>query len=562
MGESEGAKWPLGEVLGAIDPGTIADPALRALVVLLLNVIEDQQQQIVELRAEHQRQRDEIARLKGEQGKPNIKGNTPKPPPTNYSSEQERRQPRTWSKGSKRDALRIDREARLELDRAALPADASCKGYADVVVQDLVFRAETIRFRKARWYSPGEHKTYLAPLPAGYHGQFGPGLRSFVLALGYGANVSQAALLGLLRDAGVRISAGEVAQLLVESRASFADEAAAVTRAALGGSPWQELDDTPTRVQGQNQYCQVLTSPLATLYRTTPGKDRLTVLDVLRAGRPRRFLLNAEAEHLLASVALSPRTRLGLARLPREQPWDDATLAGLLATHLPDLGVQQAKWVREALAVAAYHAEADFPVVRLLLTDDAPQFAGVTEASALCWVHTGRHYKRLLPYLPQHRALLDAFLTRFWAYYHELLAYATAPSAAERARLSTAFDALFATVTGYAALDERIALTRQKKPRLLQVLDHPEVPLHTNAAELGARRRVRKRDVSFGPRSAAGCRAWDTFQTLAATTAQHGVSFLAFIHDRLTRTARLPSLTTLIEQRAHALRLGASWTPA
>ena len=30
------------------------------------------------------------------------------------------------------------------------------------------------------------------------------------------------------------------------------------------------------------------------------------------------------------------------------------------------------------------------------------------------------------------------------------------------------------------------------------VLDHPELPLHNNASELAVRRRVRKRDVSFG----------------------------------------------------------------
>jgi len=571
MDQSERTSRQVGELLGAIEPGAIADPALRALVVLLLNVIEDQQRQIAELRADNQRQRDEINRLKGEQGKPDVKGNTP-PPPTDYSSERERCTPRAWSKGRKRDTLRIDREQRLELDRAALPADAVFKGYADVVVQDLVFRSETIQFRKAKWYSPGERTSYLAPLPVGYGGQFGPGLKSFVLALGYGANVSQAPLLALLRDAGVQISAGEVAHLLTQDQQRWEAEVATVAAAALGGSPWQELDDTPTRVDGQNHYCQVLTSPLATIYRTTPGKDRLTVLDVLRSGRPRAFLLNAEAERLLAAVTLSPRTRRGLAQLPREHLLDEATLDGLLAAHLPDLGVQQRKWLREALAVAAYHAERDVPVIRLLLTDDAPQFAGVTEATALCWVHEGRHYKKLLPYLPRHQELLAAFLTRFWAYYHELLAYAAAaagspddpspgvpPAAAERARLAAAFDPLFATETGYRALDERIALTRAKKARLLQVLEHPEVPLHTNAAERGARRRVRKRDVSFGPRSAAGCQAWDTCMTLAATAAQHGVSFLAYLHDRLTQTARLPSLSTLIEQRARELHLGASW---
>lgn len=196
---------------------------------------------------------------------------------------------------------------------------------------------------------------------------------------------------------------------------------------------------------------------------------------MLRTGRPQAFLLNAEADRLskaslrlLEAIAPAPRTRRsktrlgeGLAHLPRDTVLDEATLKTLLATHLPDLGAQQRQGLRDALAVAAYHTDSGFPAVRLLLCDDAPQFSGVTEELALCWVHEGRHYKKLLPYLPQHQPLLDTFLTRFSAYYHEVLAYRKTPSAAERDRLSVTFDALFATATGYRALDERIAKARE-----------------------------------------------------------------------------------------------------
>ena len=55
------------------------------------------------------------------------------------------------------------------------------------------------------------------------------------------------------------------------------------------------------------------------------------------------------------------------------------------------------------------------------------------------------------------------------------------------------------------------------------MLDHPELPLHNNASELAVRRRVRKRDVSFGPRTREGARGWDTFHTLAGTAQKLGV---------------------------------------
>ena len=96
---------------------------------------------------------------------------------------------------------------------------------------------------------------------------------------------------------------------------------------------------------------------------------------------------------------------------------------------------------------------------------------------------------------------LTDFTKQFWDFYDELLAYRQQPSAAEKVRLTAKFETLFATVTGYQALDERIAKTRLKQASLLLVLEHPEIPLHNNPAELGARQRVRKRDVSFGPRT-------------------------------------------------------------
>ena len=102
-------------------------------------------------------------------------------------------------------------------------------------------------------------------------------------------------------------------------------------------------------------------------------------------------------------------------------------------------------------------------MVRLLVCDDAPQFTLVTDELALCWVHEGRHYKKLMPYVPHHRTLVEDFGQRFWTYYDYLLAFREQPTPEEAARLDREFEALFATVTGYEALDERIAKTYAKK---------------------------------------------------------------------------------------------------
>jgi hypothetical protein len=548
-------------MLDDLDLTSIADERLRTLIVRLLNLIDAQACDLRDAQAEIQRLRDENNRLKGEQGKPNIKPPTPPPPPTNYSSEAERARRVERGKRGKRTSITIDREQILTVDRRLLPPDAEFKGYEALLVQDVVIRTDNVLFHKEVFYAPSTRQSYRAPLPRGYSGEFGPGLHALVLVLAFGCLVSEAKIRELLTNVGIQIADGTISNLLIKDQTVFHAEADHVYQAGLRSSPWQQIDDTGTRVNGQNQHCQIVCNPLYTHYHTTEAKDRLHVLDVLRGGQPRVFRLNAEALSYLDQVTLSQVTRQRLLALPWEQDLDETSLLALLSTQLPNLGAQARKWILDALAVAAYHAQTSEPVVRLLVCDDAPQWAWLTEAIGGCWVHEGRHYKKLSPTIATHGQTLDCFLEQFWLFYDELLAYREQPRAAEQVRLAAAFDTLFATTTDYWALNERIAKTRARKAVLLAVLSHPEIPLHNNAAELGARQRVRKRDVSFGPRTREGAQAWDTFQSLADTTRKLGVSFYQYIHDRIRGDGRLPPLAELIAERAEEMHLGASWAP-
>ncbi|MDQ5841283.1 MAG: transposase [Chloroflexota bacterium] len=551
------AKRAVPEAIASLDLASIADAGTRRTMQALLNLVEELVAENRALRAELTQVKDELTRLKGGQGRPKMPPGKSASSSTDYSSEQERRTaPKTWQKRGKQDRVRIDRTERVEVDRATLPADAQFKGYERVVVQNLVLRTDTVAFELAVWYSPSEHKSYRAQRPVGYDdGTFAADLRALVLELAYSGGMSETKIHALLEARGIEISAGTVSNVLTEGRLAFEAEALAVLKAGLGSTPYQHIDDTSTRVDGEAHYCQILCNPLYTAYQTTPGKDRLTVIDVLRGGRPRAYRFDREADRHLVFLGLSAAARARLAAIPRERELDEATLTALVAAPALRLGPRQQVQVREALALAAYLADPDWPVVRTLVCDDAPQFRAITEELALCWIHEGRHFKKLTPYLPQYQAALATILTRFWDYYRELLAYREQPTAEERTRLDARFDTLFGTVTGYKALDERLALTLDKKPELLLVLEHPELPLHNNPAELGARQRVRKRDVSFGPRSPAGSAAWDIFMTLAATTRKLGVDFGAYLKDRFTKAGQIPPLADLISARASQLAL-------
>jgi hypothetical protein len=548
-------------MLEELDLNSIADEGARELIRRLLNLLEEVMADLRSAQAEVQRLRDEINRLKGEQGKPAVCPSTPKSSPKDHSSERERRKPKGWSKGSKTESIAIDREQVVSVDRESLPSDAEFKGYEDVVVQDVAVRTDNVLFHKEKFYSPSQQKSYLAALPQGYSGQFGPGIKALALVFYFGAQMSEAKVAQLLRNVGVKLSDGQVSKLLIKDQEGFHQEKDALYQAGLASSPWQHMDETSTRVNGQNGHCHIMCNPLYTAYFTTESKDRLTVIDVLRNKRSRRFVVNEDAMGYLESLGLSRLRRRQLLALPQDTMMAEAAIQALLDEHLVGLGPQQRKWVLDATAVAAYHRELEFPVVRLLLCDDAPQFAWVTQELALCWVHEGRHYKKLLPYVAAHQRMLDEFLKRFWEYYDQLLVYREQPTPQEAARLRSEFDALFSMVTGYRALDERIAMTFAKKAELLMVLTHPEIPLHNNPAELGARVRVRKRDVSFGPRTQEGARAWDTFMTLAETARKLGVSFYNYIHDRISGTGQIPQLPSIIQARAKELNLGTSWVP-
>jgi len=530
----------------------ITDPAARQLIGQLLNLIETLSAENQALRAETQQLLDELARLKGGSGKPDIKPSTAPAPPTDHSSEQERRTSKPRQKGRKLGILAPTRTQRCIVDPALLPPDAIRSGTTEVIVQDLILQPDIIQFVREVWYVPSTGATITAPLPSGYHGEFGPQIQALTLTLGHGANVSQPSLLTFFQDAGIAIGAGTLARWLRDHRERWLLDAQLIHQAGLTSGDWQASDQTSTRVDGQNETCHVLGNRYFTVYQTRPGGTRQDVLAVLW-GREPVFRLNGDALAWLEATQLSAAL---LTRLRTVLPWDTVLTATDLTSRLAasgiTLGVQQRQQIWDALAVAAYHAQTEVPIIRQLLTDDAAVYHLIVDQHGLCWIHDWRHYAKLTPVVPVHRELLATFRTDYWCYYHQLLAYRAAPNVVERERLRAAFTVLFTRRTGYQALDDRIAKTWAKQELLLLVLDHPDLPLHNNDMELAARRRVRKRDVSFGPQSRAGAQAWDSFQTIIATATKLGVRVYAYFLSRLIAPAITPTLADHIRERSGA----------
>lgn len=481
-----------------LDPTQLnVDPAVAALLSRLLHHIEVLEAEIVALRAENQALRDENGRLKGQKGQPQFKANqVPR-----VDDDPVKKPKPGRSKGSKKPRaarIEIDRTEMVPLDRESVPADFQSRGYRDVVVQNLRLVRDNVRYRLERGVSAQTGQFYEARLPEGVPGEgYGPELHAVVLMAYFELRVPEEKIVPLLNDHGVVISAGTVSNILTKKHlAEFAKERAAILKAGLQTSEYQQMDDTGLRVAGVNHHLSVLTNPYFACFFIHRYKNAQTV----------------------------------------------ATLLDLKRLDAPD----QPEGVAPDAASVSFEQRTLRDAVKILMTDGATQFRNQTMAQALCWIHEERHYAKLWLAYPKHRQRLEELRAAIWKYYERLKAYAAAPTPGQKAALWRDFDALFEPATGSILLDDRIRLTRAKKPQLLLVLDFPELPLENNRAERDLREALVKRKISTGPRTADGAQTWEVFLTLLATCRKQGLNFFAYLRDRISGTNALPALPDLV----------------
>jgi Transposase IS66 family len=528
-----------------------AEPVVQRLLNLVEQLVTEQRG----LLAEVQRLR-ELLEQKKRSKTTAGEAEPPAGPSSDHSSEEQRRKreppverPATDRRTFK--LLEVHEERECPVDPRELPPDAVRVADETVIVQDIRIEPHNIRFARHVYYSATEGRWIRGALSAGYDvGDFGPDLRSLIVALKYCGNMSEPKIRELLDNFQVQISSGSVSNILTGTAEAFADDYHAVFLAGLGSTTYQQTDDTSARVAGQFWHTHILCNPYYTFYATHPHKNRLTILAVLQNTRELRFRFDATTRQWLEQGEL-PRVWQERVAALGERTFSAAELQALLDVWFGAGQQPQARLdIEQAAAIVYYRHQTDVPVVTTLVCDDAGQFKHITDRMALCWIHAGRHYTRLSPVIASHADQAAKFQERFWDYYAALQHYRDGPGPAEAHRLRLEFEALFSTHTGYDALDDRIAKTKAKQTELLTVLSCPEVPLHNNASELGARVSARRRDVSLHSISARGVRAMDIFTTLVQTCKKLGVSAYAYLRDRLSQANQLPRLATLIPAAA------------
>ena len=419
-----------------VDPESIADLEVKQSLVTLLNLVERLAMENQRLQEEVKQLREEIRRLKGDPKLPNAPAK--KPPRKNISSEDERKRRRDKSSSMRTSRrtfknLSVHEEKLCPARKDELPDDARFMGYDDLVVQDVIVHPHNTRFRRERYHSARLDRWYLGALPDGYQGEFGPHLKALTIALKYVGNMSEPKVLEFFDTFGVQISSGTISNILTHLSEPFEQEKADLYRAGLQSTPFQQIDDTSATVAGKRHHTQIVCNPLYTAYFTTPRKDRLTILDVLRDFAPRAFRFNEETDRLLRQLRVAEKV---IRQLPdifaTDRDYGQSEIDALLEPLFPDpnKGQIHRQHILEAAAIAAYHHQQDIPLVKILVCDDAGQLKLLTDALALCWIHEGRHYQKLDPVVPLHQQSWPAFAIAFGITTRSL------PSIADRLRRS------------------------------------------------------------------------------------------------------------------------------
>lgn len=497
------------------------------------------------MKAEIVELKDEIARLKGLPPRPKFKAK-----PSGMEKGTAKSGAKTRGKrgrGSVRDRVVVTSEVKL---KAEAPAGSRFRGYEDVLVQDLRICVDVVRYRRERWETP-DGKRIVADLPAGIRGGFGPELRRFIAAGHFQGQVTTERLTSLLGDMGLKISKRQVVRLLSQGLEALTSEDQSVLRTGLETARWISVDDTSARHAGKNGYVTQAGDDRFAVFRTTASKSRQSFLSVLQAGHS-DHIINDAALAMMRQRKMPAPMMTTLAKHPSRRFSDEAAWRA----HLETLGFDKITALPDPVKIATEAAlwggicEQGLLDGTVIVSDGAGQFK--VGEHALCWVHAERLVHKLQPTSAVYRRAVKTKRSLIWRLYADLKAYKHEPDAKRAKMMRARFDRIFTTKSGYALLDRQLARLHRQKADLLCVLDHPEIPLHTNGSENDIRSVVTKRKISGGTVSEAGRIARDTMMGLMKTCAKLNVSFYQFLGDRfqVPGATPVPSLPSLIRLAA------------
>jgi hypothetical protein len=515
--------------------------------ILLINIIE-MLLQTVEVQAKKlEALESEIKELKGGNGKPGIKGKSDGAKNSNKGiKDSNKPKPIGWKKSSKNDGLKIDHEIQLPIDKSKLPSDAVYKGSREKIVQGLVFARNNVKLIIQRYYSESENKYYESEIPTNYEDQFSKELQAFIIMSSVEGNMGHDKIIRLLETIGIKISAGQVEAILNKKNQDFHEEMEQAFMTAIDLVGFMHSDDTGARHEGSNWFTSVFCNFLCTMFKTTPKKNRLTVIQNLVGKDKVKFLINKGAIQYMKDYKVGKIYSELLQTLIDQEFNTEEELEQVIKIKYPKIPEQKLTQIKIGAAYASIKKQGII-LIDALMTDAAGQFRSLALIHALCWVHEIRHYTDLNPNVLGFKKMLEDFTDKVQAFYARLKLYKENPNKEQMKIIQEEFENLFSTVTKYNDLNKVIAQTKKRQEGLLVVLENPDLPLHNNHAEQQIRPYVIKRKIQFGTRSEDGRKSRDTFMSISMTCRKLDLSFFKFLIDRKTNARKILPLAEMMK---------------
>ncbi len=505
-------------------------------IIFLLEMLEQQFEVILVQKEQIQILRDEIARLKNHNPKPQIKPSK-LAKDANKKSSPKKSNPKKRKKTAK---LQIHEEKRIAPEH--IPAGSIFKGTHPYTVQGLQIKAFNTRFLLEQWQTP-EGKIVAGKVPSEINGHFDNTLKSFILYQHHHCLVTQPLILEQLREWGVDISPCQVNRILIEDKDQFHAEKDDILTAGLKSSTYINVDDTGARHDGKNGYCTHIGNKSFAWFKSTNSKSRINFLKFLCASNF-NYILSDDAFQYMRDARLPKASLTVLENHPTKEftdstQWDE---------HIKTLGITTPRHVKIATEGALLGSVVEHvPKELVVVSDDAGQFNILSHS--LCWVHAERTLAKLIVPSNIKQQILEDVRKQVWDFYSDLKAYKKAPTEKDKIRLQVEFDDIFTQETKFQLLNLALQRLHANKCELLLVLDRPDIPLHNNLSENDIREYVKKRKISGSTRSEAGRRCRDTFVSLKKSCRKLGISFWQYLEDRLSCQNSILPLAQYIEQK-------------
>ncbi len=499
---------------------------------LAIEIINNQAVEIQQLK-------DEIARLKGNPPKPNIR-------PSRLENSLDKK---SVTGGSKRKNSSRKRSKNVKIDKTVTrkvtnrPKGAKTKGYREYTVQNISVKTENILYRLENIQLP-DGSFVTANLPDSVKGHFGIELQQYILYMSYEMNISQSKIKTFLEIIGIDISDGEVNNILIKDKEKFHEEKENILEAGLETANFLVTDDTGARHGGDNGYANHIGNDFFAYFSSSDSKSRINFLKILR-GKHIDYILNEASTDYIKKLKISNKLRKRLSNISfktykDKDDWDS------FVKKLGDSTKKQIKILTEAALIGSI-VEHGFNTDLVILSDEAGQFNVFLHS--LCWIHAERKINRIIPINDLESEVIKTLEGDIWEFYQKLKAYKKNPNEAQSEKLSMEFDCIINKKSNFEAVNKALDNLYSIKKYLLLVLERPEIPLNNNISENDIRIYVTKRKVLGGTRSEDGRKSRDTFLSLTKTCKKLGLSFMDYLHDRLSLNNEIPSLDTIIRRQ-------------